>query len=85
MRGDKKELEEVIPYVKPTEEKNKKDIKPVIKLQYPSQVAKKDPKEKDFEKFVTLFKKLEINMSFFEALVKMLMHQKFMKEVLSKK
>lgn len=50
---------------------NKKEVKPVIKLPYPQRVTKKDPKEKDFEKFITMFKMLEINMPFFEALEQM--------------
>ena len=59
--------------------------KPIIKLSYPSRVTKKDPKEKEFDKLVQLFKKLEINIPFFEALDKMPLYQKFMKEALSKK
>ncbi|XP_050875681.1 uncharacterized protein LOC127079327 [Lathyrus oleraceus] len=85
VRDNKKEPEEVMPLVKPTEEKNKKDAKPVIKLPYPQRVTKKDSKEKDFEKLFTMFKKLEINMPFFEALEQMLMHKKFMKEVIAEK
>ena len=37
--------------VKPAEEK----IKPEIRLPYPSRAAKKDTKEKEFDKFVKLF------------------------------
>lgn len=51
-------------------------------MSYPPRVTKKDPKEKDFENFVTLFKKLEINMSFFESLEQIPMYQKFMEEVI---
>ncbi|XP_050916795.1 uncharacterized protein LOC127131965 [Lathyrus oleraceus] len=84
MRENKKEEEEeeVIPSVKATEEKKKAKV--VIKLPYPQRVTKKDPKEKDFEKFITMFKNLEVNMPFFEALEKMPMYQKFMKEVISR-
>lgn len=82
MRENKKE-EEAIPPVKPIEEKNKKEANPVIKLPYPQRVTKKDPKY--FEKFITMFKNLETNMPFFEALEKMPMYQKFMKEVIAKK
>ena len=67
--------------VKPVEEKTK----PVIKLPYPSRVAKKDTKEKDFEKFVKILKMLEIHILLFEALNKIPLYQKFMKEVLLKK
>ena len=37
--------ENVIPPGKPTEEKNKKETKPVIKLPYPQRVTKKDPRQ----------------------------------------
>ena len=59
--------------------------KPEIKLSYPSRVAKKDTIKKDSEKFFKIFKKLEIHIPFFEAVEKMPLYQKFMKEVLSKK
>src|SRR3954470_4123140 len=65
--------------------KNKKDVEPVIKLPFPSRVTKKKSKEKDFEKFTALFKKLEVNLPFFEALEHMPLYKKFMKEVLAKK
>ena len=64
--------------VKPGEEKTK----PVIEWSYPYRVENKDTKVKEFDKFVKLFKKLEINIPFFEALEKMPLYQKFMKEVL---
>jgi hypothetical protein len=64
VRENKKKQEEVVLLVKPAEEK----IKPEIRLPYPSRVAKKDTKEKEFDKFVKLFKKLEINIPFFEEL-----------------
>ncbi|XP_058770905.1 uncharacterized protein LOC131644427 [Vicia villosa] len=50
VRENKKVPEEVIQPVKPTEEKRRKEPTPLIKLPYPSRVAKKDQKEKDFEK-----------------------------------
>src|SRR3954470_24668049 len=82
---NKKVPEEVIQPMKPTEERRKKEPTPLIKLPYPSRVAKKDQKEKDLEKFSTYLKKLEINIPFFDALEKMPMYRKFMKEVISKK
>src|SRR4051812_19307268 len=85
IRENVKEPEVVALPVKPLEEKNKKEAKPVIKLPFPSRVAKKDSKEKDFEKFAAMFKKLEINLPFFEALENMPLYKKFMKEVISKK
>ncbi|XP_058783841.1 uncharacterized protein LOC131658579 [Vicia villosa] len=48
-------------------------------------MEKKDSKEKDFEKFSALFKKLEINLPFFEALENMPLYKKFMNDVISKK
>ncbi|XP_050914563.1 uncharacterized protein LOC127129418 [Lathyrus oleraceus] len=72
--------EKVIPSKKPTEEKNKKETKPVIKLPYPLRVTKKEPKETDFEKFMTMFKKIESHMPFFEALEQMPMKLEVEKE-----
>jgi hypothetical protein len=40
----------------------------VIKLPYPQRVTKKEPSESNFEKFMTMFKKVEGHMSLFEAL-----------------
>ncbi|XP_050876576.1 uncharacterized protein LOC127080295 [Lathyrus oleraceus] len=77
--------EEVIPPIKPVEEKNKKEPKLVIKLPYPQRVTKKEPRETDFEKFIIMFKKIESHMPFFEALEQMPMYTKFMKEVITKK
>ena len=71
----------MVSHVKRVEEKTK----PSIKLSYPSQVEKKDTKEKEFYKFVQFFKKLEINIPFFEALKKIPLYQKFMKEGVSQK
>ncbi|XP_050878457.1 uncharacterized protein LOC127082260 [Lathyrus oleraceus] len=85
VRENKKEEERVIPPVNPIEDKNKKEDKLVIKLHYPERVTKKDPKEKDLEKFIIMFTRLEINMPFFEALEQMPMYHKFMKEVIAKK
>ena len=58
VRENMNKQEEMVSPVKPVEEK----IKPVIKLPYPYRVTKKDTKEKDFDKFIQLFKKLEINL-----------------------
>ncbi|XP_050885497.1 uncharacterized protein LOC127091033 [Lathyrus oleraceus] len=48
-------------------------------------VTKKDPRKKGFEKFFTMFKKIESNMPFFEAPEQMPMYKKFMKEVIAEK
>src|SRR3954468_19191756 len=83
IRENAKESESVIPPVKPREEK--KDAKPEIKLPFPSRVTKKNSTEKDFEKFAAMFKKIEVNLPFFEALEQMPLYKKFMKEVIGKK
>ncbi|XP_050875606.1 uncharacterized protein LOC127079241 [Lathyrus oleraceus] len=57
----------------------------MIKLPCPQRVTNKDPKETNFEKFITMFTKIESSMPFFEALEQMPMYKKFMKEVISKK
>ena len=41
--------------------------------------------EKQFAKFLNMFKKIEINIPFFEALTQMPHYAKFMKDILSKK
>src|SRR3954468_23906789 len=84
IRENPKEPEVVVPSAKPLEEK-KKDGKPVIKLPFPSRVTKKGSREKDSKKFTKLFKKLEVNLPFFEALEHMPLYKKFMKAVLVKK
>jgi hypothetical protein len=48
-------------------------------------VTKKDPKETNLEKFITVFKKIDNNMPFFEALEQMPMYKIFMKEVITEK
>ncbi|XP_047148810.1 uncharacterized protein LOC124821048 [Vigna umbellata] len=42
-------------------------------------------KEKQFERFMEIFKKLEINIPFFEAFQQMSSYAKFLKELLTKK
>ncbi|KAG9442239.1 hypothetical protein H6P81_018093 [Aristolochia fimbriata] len=53
-------------------------------LPYPAR-AKKDKLEDKFSKFIDIFKKLEINISFVEALMQIPQYAKFLKEVLSGK
>ncbi|XP_050909393.1 uncharacterized protein LOC127123188 [Lathyrus oleraceus] len=48
-------------------------------------VTKKDPRETNLEKFITVFKKIDNNMPFFEALEQMPMYKIFMKEVITEK
>jgi len=57
---------------------------PTHKLPYPKAHSKKDL-ERHFKKFLDIFKKLEINIPFAEALKQMPTYAKFMKEILSKK
>ena len=48
-------------------------------------MTKKDPRETNLEKFITVFKKIDSNMPFFEALEQMPMYKIFMKEVITEK
>ena len=59
--------------------------KPVIKLPFPTRNKKKGQQEKNFEKFLEMFKKLELNIPFLEALEQMPTYAKFMKDIISKK
>ena len=58
------------------------DEKPII--QYPQRL-RKNVLDKQFGKFMDIFKKLHINIPFSEALEQMLGYVKFMKDILSKK
>ena len=61
-------------------EKNEK----VNKVPFPKALVKKNL-EKQFSKFVTMFRKLHVDLLFSEVLEKMPQYAKFMKEILSKK
>ncbi|XP_050876137.1 uncharacterized protein LOC127079812 [Lathyrus oleraceus] len=74
--------EEAIP---PPVQDKEKVPKPIIKLPYPPRQKKKNQHEKNFEKFLEMFKKLEINIPFSEALEQMPIYAKFMKDIISKK
>lgn len=67
------------------EKEKSKDPIPKVILPYPARAKKKDANEKNFEKFLELFKKLEINIPFSEALEQMSIYAKFMKDIISKK
>ncbi|XP_050897590.1 uncharacterized protein LOC127104453 [Lathyrus oleraceus] len=67
------------------EEDKQKDPKPTIRLPYPQRTKKKKKNEKIFEKFLEIFKKFEINIPFSEALEKIPLYTKFMKDIISKK
>lgn len=64
---------------KPTEPK------PIIKLPFPTMNKKNGQNENFFEKFLEMFRKLEINIPFSEALEQMPIYAKFMKDIISKK
>ncbi|XP_050909032.1 uncharacterized protein LOC127122788 [Lathyrus oleraceus] len=61
------------------------DPKPAVKLPFPTRNKKKRQHEKNFEKFLDMFKKLELNIPFLEALEQMPTYPKFMKDIISKK
>ncbi|XP_050919717.1 uncharacterized protein LOC127137290 [Lathyrus oleraceus] len=61
------------------------DPKPAVKLPFPTRNKKKGQHEKNFEKFLEMFKKLELNIPFLEALEQMPTYAKFMKDIISKK
>ncbi|XP_058753377.1 uncharacterized protein LOC131626574 [Vicia villosa] len=66
------------------EEKGKLISPPVQNLPYPHAPTKKD-KERQYARFLDIFKRLQINIPFAEALEQMSTYAKFMKEILTKK
>ena len=82
----KKKKKEVL-VEKDVEKNKKKEVGknvPTHKLPYPKAQSKKDL-EKHFKRFLDIFKRLEINIPFAEALEQMPTYAKFIKEILSKK
>ncbi|XP_058767675.1 uncharacterized protein LOC131641389 [Vicia villosa] len=75
--------EEVI--LKPFVKEKSTEQKPIIKLPFPQRNKKQKQDEKNFQKFVEMFRKLEINIPFSEALDQMHIYAKFMKDIISKK
>ncbi|XP_050916455.1 uncharacterized protein LOC127131587 [Lathyrus oleraceus] len=61
-----------------------KEPNPTIKLPYPSRSKKKDQHEIFLEKFLEIFKRLEIKIQFYEALKQMPIYAKIMKDIISK-
>src|SRR3954468_3906270 len=59
--------------------------KPAVRLPFPTRNKKKEQHEKNFEKFLEMFKKLELNIPFLEALEQMPTYAKFLKDIISKK
>ncbi|XP_058764184.1 uncharacterized protein LOC131637603 [Vicia villosa] len=76
-------IEEVI--LKPVVKEKSTEQKPIIKLPFPQRNKKQKQDEKNFQKFVEMFRKLEINIPFSEALEQMPIYAKFMKDIISKK
>ncbi|CAJ2640904.1 unnamed protein product [Trifolium pratense] len=69
---------------KAREEKSIQKNPPVQHLPYPHAPSKKD-KERQYARFLDIFKRLQINIPFAEALEQMPTYAKFMKEILTKK
>ena len=59
-------------------------IEPTVPIPYP-QCLKKNKLDKQFTKFMEVFKKLHINIPFVDALEHMPGYVEFMKDILSKK
>ena len=75
-RGKKKEKE--------LEENKTSELSPHAKIPYPQRLHKQK-QEQQFSKFLDVFKKLQINIPFAEALEQMPLYAKFMKDLLSRK
>ncbi|XP_058768708.1 uncharacterized protein LOC131642482 [Vicia villosa] len=69
----------------PVTKEKEVEPKPTIKLPFPTRNKKKGQHEKNFEKFLEMFKKLELNIPVLEALEQMPTYAKFMKDIISKK
>ncbi|XP_050897522.1 uncharacterized protein LOC127104379 [Lathyrus oleraceus] len=82
---EKEVVREEVVAPKPVGKETVIEPKPVVKLPFPTRNKKKGQHEKNFEKFVELFKKLEINIPLLEALQQMPTYAKFMKDIISKK
>ena len=65
-------------------EKQTRTYEPAIPILYPRRL-KKSKLEKQFAKFIDIFKKLHINIPFMEALENMSSYVKFMKKILASK
>jgi len=65
-------------------EKGEKQVPQLKSLPYPQNPSKKD-KERQFARFMDIFKRLQINIPFVEAMEQMPTYAKFMKELLTKK
>ena len=70
---------------KNSEQKQKKKVKVYTPAVPFPQRIQKEKKEEQFSKFLEIFKKIEINIPFAEAINQMPDYEKFMKEILNKK
>ncbi|XP_058759421.1 uncharacterized protein LOC131632708 [Vicia villosa] len=71
--------------LEPTTKGKTSEQKPAVKLPFPTGNKKKGQHEKNFEKFLEMFKKLELNIPFLEELEQMPTYAKFMKDIIFKK
>ena len=65
-------------------EKKKVERPQLVDLPYPPKPSKKD-KERQFQRFLDIFQRLQINIPFMEAMEQMPTYSRFMKELLTKK
>ncbi|XP_016168497.1 uncharacterized protein LOC107611044 [Arachis ipaensis] len=69
----------------PSSSEEKEALKPYVpKAPYPQRLMK-NAKDSQFSKFLEIFKKLQINIPFVEALEQMPLYAKFLKELMTKK
>ncbi|XP_050908560.1 uncharacterized protein LOC127122233 [Lathyrus oleraceus] len=61
-------VSEEVTVPKPVVKEKFSESKPVVKLPFPARNKKKEQHEKNFEKFLEMFKKLEINIPFLEGM-----------------
>ncbi|XP_019432176.1 PREDICTED: uncharacterized protein LOC109339217 [Lupinus angustifolius] len=70
--------------IRENSDKRKGDLPQLKDLPYPKRPSKKD-KERQYARFLDLFKNLHINIPFMEAMEQMHIYAKFMKDLLTKK
>ena len=71
--------------MQPNQQGKKEEVKAYNPLVPFPQTLQKEKLEEQFSRFLNMFKKIEINIPFSEALNQMPQYAKFMKEILSKK
>ncbi|XP_019414621.1 PREDICTED: uncharacterized protein LOC109326390 [Lupinus angustifolius] len=70
--------------IREKDDKRKSDLPQLNDLPYPKKPSKKD-KERQYTRFLDIFKNLQINIPFIEAMEQMPIYAKFMKNLLTKK